>query len=131
MTVATYRPDLHYPIACQWWENHGQNPVPSHRIPKHGVMVSNDTINLFLTWAAMDNSTGLAFLLWPIGNPAAPPRQIHSATRIGIDFLTESLRIFGYHTLYTATHSHGLRRQLSKIGFHTDPIPTHHQFLIL
>lgn len=129
MTVAPYTPEI-YPTLLPWWERHGVPAVPSHCLPKLGVVVANDSgENILAAWASMDNSTGLAFLLWPTGNPDTPARLIHTALRHATAYLIETLRAFGYHTLLAATHSTSVARQWKQYGFTPDTRPLHlHSF---
>lgn len=123
MTVSPYNAADHYPTITQWWRAHDTAPIPREVLPKLGVVVYQEERPILSAWASMDNSTGLAFYLWPTGNPAASPRQIKAALQHSVAYLSEVVRSLGYHTFIAGTHRRSVARQLSILGFATDPRP--------
>ncbi len=68
----------------------------------------------------MDNSCGLCFLLWPIGNPSSPARHIGQTVPHVIGHLKSLARQFGYHTMLAMTHRESLARKFTRLGFRPD-----------
>jgi hypothetical protein len=123
LSISPYSQEQHYPQICEWWKSHNVPAVPPQCLPKLGVMVSHGSQDILIAWASMDNSTGLAFYLWPTGNPLAPKRHIRQAVSHSSAYLQGVLKSFGYHTILYATHRPSLSRCFSNLGLVTDGRP--------
>lgn len=129
MTVRPYHSD-DYPTVLAWWLMHGVTPTPEDCLPRLGVMIEDNDRAILAAWASMDNSCGLAFLLFPVSAPKAPARSISKALTHSVAYLTTVLTELGYHTILSATHRASLSRHLARHGF-THAQPVHFQTLAL
>lgn len=117
--MRTYKPE-DYTDLLPWWHGHGVISPPEGCIPKLGLIAEDDGFPVFACWASLDNSCGLAFLVWAVSNPLARARAVHAAVTPTIDCLSKIIKDFGYHTLIGITHADSLVRQLHKQGFVPD-----------
>lgn len=130
MTVHLYSAE-DYPTVLSWWDAHGVTPTPEACLPRLGVIVRDVTDTPVLAaWASMDNSCGIAFLLFPVANPHTSHTATDIALTHAIGYLTQVLRELDYHTILSATHRASLARALNRRGF-TLAEPVHFQTLSL
>lgn len=129
MTVRPYTPE-DYPTILAWWLNHRVTPTPQDCLPALGTIVEDSGRPILAAWASMDSSSGVAYLLFPVGNPSALPTRIAPALTHAVGYLSAVLRDMGYHTLMSATHRASLAGALTKLGF-TRAQPVHYQTISL
>ena len=117
MTITLYQPD-DYPTIDAWWKARGTTPTPENCLPRLGVIIRDHAGEaIFAAWVSMDNSCGIAFLLFPVSKPETPPSTIAASLSHTVGYFAEILKDLGYHTLLSGTHRHSLARSLESLGF--------------
>jgi hypothetical protein len=124
-TVREYTPEDH-PMLMEWWKAHGWPGVAKEVLPKLGLIVEVDTKPIVAGWLYMDNSVGVCWLEWVVGNPDSRGREIIPAIAVLIDFMGKRALEMDYGVMLTGTRTSSLIRLYEKNGFEkTDEGVTH------
>ena len=117
MNVRTYIKE-DYPVAAGWWVAHGKPAVPEGALPMPGVVVENgDGAPLAMVWAYLCNSTGVAFLAWPVANPDNAPRDSYDALSHAVGFLEVHARELDYNFIFLASEGESVVHFMGNRGY--------------
>jgi hypothetical protein len=106
-----------YPMVCEWWARHGVPAVALGRLPACGLIVEADGVPVLAAWLYQDNSCGMAWLGWFVGNPARKGRVVALALPVLLGAADAVMRSQKRHTLIVMTDKHGLGRALERFGY--------------
>lgn len=106
-------------MIAKWCEAHDYGGLPSHILPKLGVVVQADGHDVAALWLYMDNSCGVAFAEHPITKGGLNPKLAKAALVFAMRFLQKEAAACGYHTIIIRTLP-ALSRWAKDAGFVKD-----------
>lgn len=116
MNIRLFQSD-DYPTVSDWWNGHGWPAVPENMLPKLGVIAEDEGEGIAAAWLYMDNSVGVCWLAWFVGNPDATGKEIIQANRIICQFLEEEALRMDYGVMMTTCRQDSLSKLYQKNGF--------------
>ena len=106
-----------YSILDEWARARGSTAIPKDIIPKLSLIVVDGDEYRAFTSLYMDNSIGVAMMLWTTTNPKNTPKQSKRALDYLLTAAKKALAEHGYFVLMTATGVRSISRFLRKDGF--------------
>lgn len=100
----------------EWWEHYGFKEIPTESLPKFGLMVSKDNINLYSCFVYFTDSS-IAWMEWTVSNPKAPIDKKRGAFEYMMEILEVALRLKGVKQIFTATNLSSFKNTLKKNQF--------------
>lgn len=131
MTIRQYTTADH-PTLATWWQSHGWQPVPDHRLPQTSYLIEDiddaKTPRAFACAYLDCQGTGVAMLEWILTNPDNKPRQSIKSLNTLIPFLRDLLvNEFDYDCILSTCAHPALSRLMEKHQFTvTDRGVIHH-----
>lgn len=130
MELREFKPEDH-PNIAQWWEGHGWSPIPLNILPKLGMIVSRDDIDVCAGWLYMDNSVGVCWLDWLVTNPEADPKSVIRCISQLVTFMSDRARDLNYGVMLTACRQPSLVRLYQRNGFNKTDTDVTHLMMVL
>lgn len=100
----------------EWWNYYGFEPVPETSLPKLGLIVSKDNINLYSCFVYFTDSD-IAWVEWVVSNPKAPVDKKRGAFEYMMEIIEVILRLKGVAKIFTATNLPQFKNKLKKNQF--------------
>lgn len=118
MTVRLFIHDQDYETLVQWWAAHDAAIIPKEWLPKLGVIISDEGIDVAYLSLYMDNSVGRCFIEHAVSNPKNDYPTSKRAFREGIRFLWKEAAALDYGVMTCVTIP-AIARMLEDMGFVT------------
>lgn len=99
-----------YPTIQRWWKEHGMDPYPESRLPKHGFIVPGVAAVFFYC-----TDTDTAILEYCVSNPDAPRGEVYEAIAAITEACQKKAGELGYTQMYLLTHVSGIIEFAKKI----------------
>lgn len=106
-----------YEQVSEWWKGHGWDAVPLQILPKLGIVVSDNGMDICAVWLYMDNSVGVCMLEWFVANPDATGRQVYKCEKLAQKFMEERALEMDYGVMMTTCKQESLARVHEKNGY--------------
>lgn len=95
-----------------WWKEHTGQIIEEFLLSDKGLIVGE----ICAGWLYLGNSA-IAFMGWPVGNPAVDGRKVYTAMEIMIQQMREIARKHGAVALLSYTNIPGILKLQDKMGF--------------
>ena len=110
----------------EWWKHYGFKQVPVESLPKGGLIVSKDNINLYSCFIYFTDSN-IAWLEWVVSNPKAPVDKKKGAFEYMLEVVEVILKLKGMKQIFISTNLPAFKNKLKKNEFEeTDSNVTHY-----
>lgn len=125
MNVRFFRPDADYSMVSAWWRAWKWPVLPLDALPKTGVIVSSNDIEVCAGWLYQTDSS-IAWLEFIISNPKYREDDRSECVDALIGTLLTLAREAGYKNVFTSTNAAALVKRYERNGFSvTDSNVTH------
>jgi len=109
----------------EWWNHYGFKKVEPTSLPKLGLMVSKNGINLYSCFIYSSDSD-IVWMEWVVSNPKADVKLKRGAFEKMMEVLEVVLKLKGVSKVFTSTNLDVFKNKLKKNDFvETDSNVTH------
>lgn len=102
-----------YPLVCEWWRGHGQEPIALSILPPTGAFVTANGERIAIAWLYRTDSP-ICWIEWFLRDPA---KQFDGAIESLVNYLMTTARRQGFRLVYCSVKNDSLVRRLRSLGF--------------
>lgn len=111
MDIQEFNPTNHYEMVSEWWKGHKWPVLPLDLLPVDGLIIEDTCA----AWIYFSN-TPVAWLGWPVGNPATPGKPVYEGLELIINHMRLLAKQRGAKVIMGFAKHKGLLALYEKLG---------------